>query len=492
MKAESPGPFRDNRLAATRSGARTPPVDLRYETSPFCIPHFAFCIYPRRLAMTDSGPVIAYLTAGAGGMYCGSCMHDNTLARALRRRGVDVQLIPTYTPIRTDEEDVSVHRVFYGGINVFLEEKLPLFRRLPALLDRWLAQPWLIRLATSRAINTDARKLGALTVSMLRGTEGHQRKEVNRLCDWLVADVKPQLVNLSNMLIAGCVPELKRRLDVPVLVTIQGDDIFLDALPEPHKGRVLDEIARLVPLIDGFVVHSQYYADYMGKYLGIPAERIHVAPLGIDTSDFGRVGEGGESGEAVGRDGQPPTIGYLARLAPEKGLHNLVDAFIDLRERPGMQQARLHIAGWLGGQHKTYAEEQFQKLRAAVGEESWRYWGSVDRHQKIEFLRGLDVLSVPTVYHEPKGIYVLEALAAGVPVVQPEHGAFPELLAATEGGRLVRPGDAAHLSEVLHELLSDPEAAAQLGRTGRQRVLERFGADAMADAMLEVYGPFLR
>jgi len=474
--------------------------------------------------MTDSRPTIAYLTSGAAGMYCGSCMHDNTLARALARHGVDVQLIPTYTPIRTDEEDVSVHRVFYGGINVFLEEKLPLFRRVPAWIDRWLAQPWLIRLAASRAINTDARKLGALTVSMLRGTEGHQRKEVNRLCDWLVADVKPQLVNLSNVLIAGCVPELKRRLGVPVLATIQGDDIFLDALPEPHKRRVLEEIARLVPLIDGFVMHSRYYADYMGEYLGIPAERIHVAPLGIDTSDFEEVGADeavelpagrsevekrkaesgkrraelggrkseveGESG-AVSRDGRPPTIGYLARLAPEKGLHHLVDAFLDLRKRPGMQQARLHVAGWLGGQNRNYAEEQFRRLRAAVGEESWRYWGSVDRHQKIEFLRGLDVLSVPTVYHEPKGIYVLEALAAGVPVVQPEHGAFPELLAATAGGRLVRPGDAAHLSEVLHELLSDRASAQQLGHAGRQRVLERFGADAMADAMMAVYGKFI-
>jgi glycosyltransferase involved in cell wall biosynthesis len=432
--------------------------------------------------MPDSRPTIAYLTSGAAGMYCGSCMHDNTLARALARRGVDVQLIPTYTPIRTDEDNFSVDRVFFGGINVYLQQKIPLFRHLPRLLVRFLDQPWLIRMAASRAVEIDAKELGGLTISMLRGDHGFQRKEIRRLCRWLKDEVRPRLVVLTNMLIAGCVPAIKRETSAPVLVTLQGDDIFLRDLQEPYKSQAFAEIHKLVAEVDGFIVNSRYYADFMADYLGIPAAKFHITPLGIDTGDFVALEPKRDE-----PDDRPPRVGYLARLAPEKGLHVLVDAFLALRRLPGMERAELHVAGWLGEHRRKYAEEQFDKLRAAGLGDALHYAGSVDRHGKVEFLRQLDVLSVPTVYREPKGLFVLEALAMGVPVVQPNHGAFPELIEWTGGGRLVRPEDPAHLALVLHELLTDHAARRELGRCGRESVLARFNADAMAQQALELY-----
>jgi glycosyltransferase involved in cell wall biosynthesis len=443
--------------------------------------------------MTMSRFTIAYITSGAAGMYCGSCMHDNTLARALAKLDVDVQLIPTYTPIRTDEEDVSVDRVFFGGISVFLEQKIPLFRYMPAMFDRLLDQPWLIRWATSRGIETSAKELGALTVSMLRGTSGFQRKEVRKLCDWLAKSVRPDLINLSNMLIGGCVPALKKKLRVPILATLQGDDIFLEELPEPYKSRALAEIRRLVTDVDGFIVYSRYYADFMADYFAIPPEKIHITPLGIDTRDFQEFLPGNNPSVANPSNlpSRPPTIGYLARLSPEKGLHVLVDAFIELRRHTGMENAQLRIAGWLGQSNRKYAEAQFEKLRAAGLSDAFHYAGSVDRHGKIEFLKHIDLLSVPTVYREPKGLFVLEALAAGVPVVQPDHGAFPELLAALQGGRLVRPNDPRHLAETLRDLLSDAAARKTLGVQGRDVVHSHFNADSMASAVLNVLGRFL-
>jgi glycosyltransferase involved in cell wall biosynthesis len=424
---------------------------------------------------------IAYLTAGAAGMYCGSCMHDNTLASALHKLGVDVQLIPTYTPIRTDEQDVSVDHVAFGGVNVYLQENMPLFRYLPRWIDGLLDRPSLIRWFSQGSIQIDPAKLGALTVSMLQGTAGHQRKEVRKLVDWLAGQTRPDLIVLSNVLIAGCVPALKQALGVPALVTLQGDDIFLDSLQPPYKQRAFDEIHRLIEQIDGFVVFNRYYAEFMGHYLGIPAEKIRVAPLGIDVSDFP---------EPVHVE-RPPTVGFLARLSPEKGLHRLIDAFLLLRRRRGMEDARLHVAGWQGESNKSYAAEQFHRLTSAAIEGSLYHAGSVDRAGKIEFLRGIDVLSVPTVYHDPKGLFVLEALAAGVPVVQPSHGAFPELIAETGGGRLVRPGDAEHLAETLHELLKNQTLRWHLGLQGREVVHSRFNAQATAQATLEVYRSFL-
>jgi glycosyltransferase involved in cell wall biosynthesis len=429
--------------------------------------------------MTDVPLRIVYLTAGAAGMYCGSCLHDNTLAAALTRLGVDVQLVPTYTPIRTDEQDVSVDRVFLGGINVYLQQKFRLFRSLPAWLDRVLSQPWLLRWATSQAADISPAALGALTVSMLQGMHGFQRKEVRQLCRWLATTVRPNFVVLTNLLIGGCLPEIKRTLKVPLLVTLQGDDLFLESLPEPFQARALAEVRRLAAVADGFLVHSRYYADFMADYLKIKPQKLHLVPLGIDTRDFREVAETGIR--------TVPTVGYLARLTPEKGLHLLIEAFLKLRTLPGTEQARLLIAGWLGKSQHVYAESLFAKLRSAGLGDAYHYQGSVDRPGKIAFLRQLDVLSVPTTYRDPKGLFVLEALAAGVPVVQPAHGAFPELLAATGGGVLTTPGDPAALAEALHELLTDHALRRQLGEAGRQAVHQRLNAESTARATLAVF-----
>jgi len=437
--------------------------------------------------MTNDPFRITYLTAGAAGMFCGSCLHDNTLAAALIRLGVDIQLIPTYTPIRTDEQDVSADRVFFGGINVYLQQKSALFRWLPSALDRVLDRPWLLRRATARSTAIDPRFLGDLAVSMLRGEHGYQRKEVRRLARFLATDARPDLIVLTNMLIGGCIPELKQALSVPVLVTLQGDDAFLEYLPEPHKTRCLEQIRRLVPAVDGFLVHSRFYADFMSGYFGIPPERLHIVPLGIDIRDVATADEDrGQGAEDAGTGERPPTIGYLARLAPEKGLHVLCDAFLDLRRRPGMDQVRLRIAGWLGEQNRAYAESQFDKLRAAGLGDAVQYVGEVDRHGKRAFLRSVDLLSVPTTHREPKGLFALEALAAGVPVVLPDHGAFPELVAATGGGCLTPPGDSQALAAALAELLQDRPRRRRYAAAARQAMQQQRNAEAMAQATLDV------
>ncbi|MBI2479961.1 MAG: glycosyltransferase family 4 protein [Planctomycetia bacterium] len=451
--------------------------------------------------MVERTPKIAYITAGAAGMYCGSCMHDNTLASALTRLGVDVQLIPTYTPIRTDEEDVSIDQVFFGGINVFLEQQIPGYRFLPGFVRSLLDRPGLIRWATKRAASTSPKTLGALTVSMLRGDQGYQATEVAKICDWLAKTVHPDLVNFSNVMIAGCVPHLKRELNVPVVVTLQGDDIFLESLPEPYKSKAFAEIRKLVEHIDAFLTHSQFYARFMSEYLGIPSKKFRVVPLGIDTRDFppldqhpvvGRSSVVGRSPDpVVGRSPDHLTIGYLARLAPEKGLHVLVDAFIELKKREATRDVRLEIAGWLGENNRTYAEAEFARLRAAGLQNHFHYAGSISREEKVGFLRRLDVFSVPTIYLEPKGLFVLEALAAGVPVVLPSHGAFPELIEATGGGRLVAPNDPIALADELERTLLDPTSRQRMGQAGAQAVHERYNAETMARATLAVLSEFI-
>lgn len=428
--------------------------------------------------MNDPQPRIAYLTAGAAGMFCGSCIHDNTLAAALHRCNVDIALMPTYTPIRTDEDDVSIDHVFFGGLNVYLQQKLPIFRHLPSFLDRLLDRPSLIRWLASGSIETQPEHLGDLTISMLRGEAGFQAKEVRKLTRWLQTEYRPDLINLSNLLIAGCVPSLKRTLQVPIVVTLQGDDIFLDSLPTEYRQQAIQHARKLVRDVDAFVVFSEFYAEYMADYFEIPEDKIYQVPLGIKTDDYA---------DPPSRNETTQVIGYLARLAPEKGLHLLVDAFLRLLEQPQHHNVQLRVAGWLGKQNEAYAKEQFARLDAAGLGSEYEYLGTIERQQKLDFLRQLDILSVPTVYREPKGLFVLEALAAGVPVIQPNHGAFPELINNTQGGLLCEPNDAEDLASQLGQLLLDSEQRSQLGRVGRENVLERFNAGQMAQKTLELY-----
>lgn len=424
------------------------------------------------------GPRVAYVTAGGAGMFCGSCMQDNTLARALVDRGYPITLIPTFTPITVDEENVSEERVFLGGINLYLQQKWPWLARLPRPLRRLLDHPAVLGRLRRNSRKHQAREEGELAISLLKGSDGPQRAETDELARWIADDLQPELVMLTNLIVSGFVPELKRRRDVPVVVMLQGDDIFLDALEPDVRERVRREMARVGREIDAFFVNSGYYRDAMAELFELPAERFHVVPLGLaEPHRFHRQREPQER----------PTIGYLARICPEKGFHRMVDAFLQLRELPGMEGVRLRAGGWLGSTNLDYYEAELRRLEAAGARDAYERVDLPDRESKIDFLHTIDLLSVPTVYEECKGLYVLEALAAGVPVVQPAHGAFPELLEATGGGRLVPPGDSAALAEAMRELLLDRDARERLGAEGRARVTSNMDDAAMARRTVEAW-----
>ena len=422
---------------------------------------------------------IAYIATGAAGMICGTCIHDNTLASALMRGGHEVALIPTYTPIRTDEEDVSLDRIFFGGLSVYLEERFSFFRQSHPLLDKLLASRGLLNWLSRFSSSTNARDLGKLTVSVLKGEAGHQRKELAALIDWLVSDYKPDIVHLNHSMLVGFAREIKRRLAVPVVCGVQGEDLFLDDLTEPYKSeahRLLHERARDV---DAVLATSDYYADFMSTYLGLSRDVIHVVRLGIKLDGHGVKQSKGEDGSL--------TIGYLARLCPEKGLHLLIEAFHQLWKKYESGHIKLRIAGYLDRKDESYFDKLRDRIRELGLEDAVDYAGEVDRKGKIAFLQSLDIFSVPTVYKESKGLSILEALANGVPVVQPAHGLFPELVEKTGGGLLVRPDSPDALAEGLATLVSDAALRRKLGDAGCHAVHQTFSDDKMAEATLAVY-----
>lgn len=418
---------------------------------------------------------VTILIAGAGGMYCGSCIRDNRLAATLRGTGRDVTLLPLYTPIRTDEEDVSEPTVHYGGVNVYLQQKSPLFRHAPAVVDRILDSPALLRGIGRLAVKTQAAGLGAMTVSILRGPGGAQRKELFKLVESLKV-IRPAVVHLPNLMMLGMARTIRETIGAAVVCSLSGEDIFLDALPEPHRAEAFSLIRESATDVDFFLAPTRYYAGHCEKHFELPRDRIVHIPMGIRTDDF--------DGAPRHRDG-PFTIGYLARICPEKGLHHLADVYLELRRRG--HDCRVIAAGYLGSTDREYLAGILGRIQASGASDGFEYRGEVTREGKVELLRSVDAFCVPTVYHEAKGLYVLEAMAAGTCVVLPEQGAFPELVQATGGGRLYDPLQPESLIRTLIDLKERPDERLRHGESGKACVRSKFTDRQMAERTWDIY-----
>jgi len=422
---------------------------------------------------------ILAFTAGAAQMYCGSCIRDNALAAELKSQGHDIILQPIYTPTLTDEPNVAAHKVFFGGISVYLEQHMGLFRSTPWLFDKLWDSEWALKLAARRSLPVNPRLLGELTVSMLRGEDGLQRKEIRKLAAWLRSEPPPDIVTLPNSLLISLAQPIRQAVGRPVCCTLQGEDLFLSQLPEPYRTQSLDLIRANIEHVDGFAAVSEYYAGFMCRYLDIPAHKMHVVPLGVNLKGY----------DATLRlNSNCFTVGYFARVAPEKGLHLLVEAYVKLRRETEFSGATLEVAGYLAPEHREYLHGIERRMKDAGFDHEFRYRGALDRPHKIDFLRNLDILCVPATYDEPKGMFLLEAMTNGVPVVQPRRGAFPEILEKTGGGILVEPDDAASLAQGIFSLWKDPALVAELAKRGVEGVREHYSAARMAARALEVYG----
>lgn len=426
---------------------------------------------------------ILSITAGAAGMYCGSCFRDNALAVELLARGHDVTLMPVYTPTRTDEPNVSKRRVLFGGISVYLQHHSAMFRRLPRALDRLWDSPNVISALANRAATTDPRLLGDLTISMLRGEHGVLRREFDKLLEWAGDETAPDVINLPNSLLIAMAAPLRRAFGRPVCCTLQGEELFLNGLTEPYRSRAIALIREQVPTVDRFVAVSDYCAEFMRGFLHISGERVSVVPLGINIEGYERRPVVSGSGS----DAEPFRVGYFARVAPEKGLHALAEAYVRFRRRTPGAAARLEAAGYLSSAHHEYLAGVRRTLEHAGLAGEFTYHGELDRPGKIAFLRNLDVLSVPATYDEPKGMFLLEAMASGVPVVQPRRGAFVEIVERTGGGLLVPSEDPVGLAEALQYLLQEVPARRQLGQRAFVGVREHYTVARSADRLLEMY-----
>jgi len=311
---------------------------------------------------------IVQITAGAGGRICGSCLHDNALVRALRDRGRDAILVPAFVPTTTDEENVAIDHVVMGGVNVWLQEHVPLLRHTPGCFDRPLDSRRLLEWLSARTGSARPADLGPLTVSTLEGEAGRQRKEVRKLGRWLARELAPDVVHLSNALLLGLAREIRQATGAGIVCSLSGEDVFIDQLPEPHRERVWELLRERAADVDRFVALNRFFADFMADRLALAAGQVSVVPHGVDLSAFPR----SASDLAARRQARGGTlvVGFLARACPEKGLDQLIRALALLaRDRTvevvaagaTVDAERTYLAGCLALAEELGVAERFTR-----------------------------------------------------------------------------------------------------------------------------------
>lgn len=425
---------------------------------------------------------IVHITAGAGGRICGSCLHDNALVRALQARGADAILVPAYVPTTTDEDNVAIDHVVMGGVNVWLQEHLPLLRYTPGFLDRPLDSPRLLAWLSGRTGSARPADLGPLTVSSLEGEAGHQRKEVRKLVQWLAHEVRPDVVHLSNALLLGLAREIRRRLGARVVCTLSGEDLFIDQIPEPDRSRIWELLRERAADVDRFVALNDSFARAMGRRMGVSTGQVAVIPHGVDLAAFPDEPPDLELRRAA--RGGTLVIGCLARACPEKGLDQAIQALALLAANHDVE---LRAAGATIAAEQTYLEGCFALAEELGVADRFHWHGQVSRAEKLALLEAVDLFVMPATHPEAKGLPVIEAMAAGVPVVAPDEGCFPELLDGERAGLLHLPRSAADLAATVAALADDVHQAAALGRHGHQLARSRHSAAAMAAAHEDLY-----
>ncbi len=422
---------------------------------------------------------IVQITPGSGdSFYCENCLRDQALVRALRTQGHDVVMVPLYLPLQNEsQETLTDVPIFFGGVNVYLQQKSGLFRKTPRWLDKPLDNPALLTWASHKASMTSARDLGETTLSMLQGEDGLQVKELDRLIGWLARDpVKPDVIILSNILLGGLAAALRQRLGVPVVCLLQDEKAFVDSLTGPHGKAAWDLLRTCCRDISAFVAVSQSYRDHIASWLGLDEDRLYTIHMGMDITAF----------QPADVSPSRPTIGFLSRSCPERGLETLVEAFILLKQTPLLETCQLKISGGKDKADEPFLRDLRSRLARAGLMEDVIFESEFSGKQRLIWLQGLTVMCVPEREEAAYGLCAMEALATGVPVVQPAIGVFPELISLAGGGVLARRNSPESFAEALKPLLLDLDAARKLGQEGRAGMEAHYDVEKTAAEMISL------
>ncbi len=421
--------------------------------------------------------IIQIIPGSGGSFYCGNCLRDSKYVDALRKQGHQVVKIPMYLPLFSDEHDIGEIPIFYGAIAMYLKQVYPVFRKMPGWFEKLLNSKPMMKMAASMAGSTRAKGLEDMTISMLLGEQGQQKEELDKMVDWIVEHCKPDIIHISNALLLGLARRLKEKTGVPVLCSLQDEDVWVDAMQPKFQQKIWDLMHERSEDVDALVAVSNYFADEMKKRMNLNSEKIHTFYLGVDAEDY----------KYIPVQEKPRNVGYISRMCHKDGFDIVVNAFIDLKKKQGFDDVKLIATGGLTGDDKKFLKEQKQKIKDNNLEDSFEIIEEFEGDARHNFFSKVSIVSVPVRIGEAFGMYLLESMASGIPVVQPALGAFPEIVEKSGGGVIYSPNTPKKLSETWADLLSHPEKLEKLSRDGYEGTKKHFNIHNHAAEIIGLY-----
>ena len=421
--------------------------------------------------------IIQIIPGSGGSFYCGNCLRDSKYVDALRKQGHQVIKIPMYLPLFSDEHDITDIPIFYGAISTYLKQIYPVFRKMPKWFEKILNSKPMMKMAASMAGSTRAKGLEDMTISMLLGELGEQKEELDKMVNWIAEHCKPDIIHISNALLLGLARRLKEKTGVPVLCSLQDEDVWVDAMHPQFQQKIWDLMHDRAEDVDALVAVSKFFAETMKKQMNLPSEKVHTFYLGVDASDY----------QFISTKEKSRNVGYISRMCHENGFDIVVDAFIELKKKPGFEDVKLIATGGSTGDDAKYIKEQKHKIRENNLEDSFEIIPEFEGDTRHDFFKKVMLISVPVRIGEAFGMYLLESMASGVPVVQPALGAFPEIVELSGGGVTYMPNSPEKLSDTWAELLKNPEKLEKLSRDGYDGTKKKFNIHNHAAEIIGLY-----
>jgi glycosyltransferase involved in cell wall biosynthesis len=421
---------------------------------------------------------IVHIVPGFGGtFYCGNCLRDSGVVASLKKAGHHAVTLPMYLPLtlngKENNDDIPV---FYGAVNIYLKQ-FPVFRHMPKWFEHMMNSPAVLKFAAKKSSSTRAEGLEDLTESMLLGAEGHQSEELQQLVDFLKYHEKPDVVHISNALLLGMAKKVHDEVGVPVVCSLQDEDVWVDAMHEDHREKMWQLLAEKAKDVDAFIAVSDFFAGVMQKRMSIPDEKLHVLHVGVDPNAYTYSKPAAE----------PQAIGFVSRMCEENGFEVLIDAFVLLKKNQAFKDLKLKATGGQTGDDTKFIHRQIDKLKENNIDADFEIQPDFTPSELNNFFKSITVLSVPVLKGEAFGLYQLEALASGVPLVQPELGAFPEIINTSGGGVIYKPNTALALADKLSEVLLNPAKLEAMSLRGRKAVEEIFNLGKLSEKMVDIY-----
>jgi len=421
---------------------------------------------------------IVHIIPGSGGsFYCGNCLRDSKYIEAIRKLGHQVIKVPMYLPLFADEHDIKDVPVFYGAVSVYLKQLYSIFMKAPKWFDKLLNSKPILKLAAGMAGSTNAKGLEDMTVSMLLGEEGKQNEELEKMVEWIAVNVKPDIIHLSNALLLGLAHKLKEKINAPVVCSLQDEDVWVDVMRPEFREKVWGLMHEKSKHVDLFIAVSNYYASVSQVKMQLPSDKIETLYLGVDPETYSEVSN-------LPRE---RNIGYLSRMNFDNGLDILVDAFILLKKQKGFEDVKLFMTGGSTGDDAGFIKNIKRKLMKENIYQEVDFCEDFLCDDRSMFFKKISVLSVPVRLGEAFGLYLLESMAAGVPVVQPALGAFPEIIKVSGGGMTYEPNTPEKLAEALAGILNDKKILAEKSQKGLRSVKEIFDIEIQAKKLVDLY-----